>query len=308
MSSHSAVDAQKTGGDGANSPHARKRAFIVALITAPCVLVLLIFMILPLLWIVRISFYETLQGTMMNPAWVLDQYVRFLGDLWYLRNVVWLSIFVSVVSTAVTVVLAYPIAIYVARATGVRRQILQTLVLAPLLIGLISLVFGWIVILRSGGLLNSLTIWLGIVEAPVRYLYAMPAVYILLVYLGIPFVVMTLLDNFERIESTLLEAAANAGASDWRIFTSVTLPLTLPGLNAGVLVLFALNFSAFAIPLMVGSANTNLIGLVVYKQAMQLGNLPFAAAISIIMVAVSATLLIIYSRIMQRWFLWRLGI
>jgi putative spermidine/putrescine transport system permease protein len=119
---------------------------------------------------------------------------------------------------------------------------------------------------------------------------------------------MTLLDNFERIEPALLEAAANAGAGGWRIFTSIMLPLTLPGLNAGVLVLFALNFSAFAIPLMVGSANTNLIGMVVYKQAMQLGNLPFASAISIVMVAISATILIIYSRLMQRFFLWRLGI
>ena len=300
--------ARPDSGENDDFAHVRKRTYIVSLMVAPCVLVLLLFMILPLLWIVRVSFYETVQGTTMNPAWVLDQYVRFLGDLWYLRNVVWLSIFVALVSTAVTVLLAYPIAIYVARSTGFRRQILQTLVLAPLLIGLISLVFGWIVILRGGGLLNSLTIWLGIVDSPVRYLYATPAVYILLVYIGIPFVVMTLLDNFERIEPTLLEAAENAGATDWRIFRSVVLPLTLPGLNAGVLVLFALNFSAFAIPLMVGSANTNLIGLVVYKQAMQLGNLPFAAAISIVMVAFSATILIIYSRLMQRCFLWRLGL
>lgn len=308
MSNNSPAAAQADGGESVNCAQARRRTFAVALMVAPCVLVLLVFMILPLIWIVRVSFYETVQGTTMNPAWVLDQYIRFLGDLWYLRNVVWLSIFVAVVSTALTVLLAYPIAIHVARSTGLYRQMLQTLVLAPLLIGLISLVFGWIVILRGGGLLNSLTIWLGIVDSPVRYLYAMPAVYILLVYIGIPFVVMTLLDNFERIEPTLLEAAENAGATEWRIFRSVVLPLTLPGLNAGVLVLFALNFSAFAIPLMVGSANTNLIGLVVYKQAMQLGNLPFAAAISIVMVAISATILIIYSRLMQRCFLWRLGL
>lgn len=308
MSNNIPAAAQADGGESVNYAQARRRTFAVALMVAPCVLVLLVFMILPLIWIVRVSFYETVQGTTMNPAWVLDQYIRFLGDLWYLRNVVWLSIFVAVVSTALTVLLAYPIAIHVARSTGLYRQMLQTLVLAPLLIGLISLVFGWIVILRGGGLLNSLTIWLGIVDSPVRYLYAMPAVYILLVYIGIPFVVMTLLDNFERIEPTLLEAAENAGATEWRIFRSVVLPLTLPGLNAGVLVLFALNFSAFAIPLMVGSANTNLIGLVVYKQAMQLGNLPFAAAISIVMVAISATILIIYSRLMQRCFLWRLGL
>lgn len=299
----------RTGEGGAAIPtHVKRPGLLVSLMVAPGVIVLVVFMILPLLWVVRVSFYETLQGTVMTPAWVLDQYVRFLGDVWYLRNVVWLSVFVSIVSTAITVVLAYPVAMYVARATGMRRQILQTLVLAPLLIGLVSLVFGWIMILRGGGLFNNLIIWLGIVDTPVRLLYAMPAVYILLVYVGIPYVVMTLLDNFERIEPTLLEAAANAGASGWRIFASIILPLTLPGLNAGVLVLFALNFSAFAIPLMVGSANTNLIGLVVYKQAMQLSNLPFAAAISIIMVVISAAILIVYSRLMQRFFLWRLGV
>lgn len=286
----------------------RRPGLAVTLLIAPGILVLVVFMLLPLAWIVRVSFYETVKGTVMTPAWVLDQYARFLGDVWYIQNVLWTSVVVAVVSTVITIALSYPVAIYLARARGAWRQILQTLVLAPLLIGLVSLVFGWIVILRGGGLLNSFTMWIGLTPEPVRYLYSMTAVYILLVYVGIPYVVMTLLDNLERIEPALLEAAANAGASDWQIFRSVIFPLTLPGLNAGLLIVFALNFSAFAIPLMVGSANTNLIGLVVYKQAMQLSNMPFAAAISVIMVATSAAILVTYARLMQRFFLWRLGV
>lgn len=304
---NSALADAATGSDVRGTGRLRSQSTVVLLLIVPAVLALVLFVIVPLLWIVRISFYEQVDGAYMASAFVLDNYLRFLGDIWYLRHVLWLSVKVAVTATALTIVMAYPIALYAARSSGRLRQVLYTLVLSPVLIGLVSLSFGWIVIFRGGGLLNSFTMWIGLTDQPVRYLYSMRAVFVLLVYIGIPYIVLSLLDNLERIEPQQIEAATNAGANRWQTFRRITLPLTLPGLYAGSLVVFALNFSAFSVPLMVGSPQTNLIGLVVYRQAMRLNNLPFAAAMSVIMVLSSVIILLVYSRLMFRIYLRRLG-
>ena len=270
---------------------------VVLALSIPGFGVLALFFLFPLIWILRISFYETEMGTVAVSSWSLTQYIRFLGDWWYLENVLWETTKVSVLSTAASVVLAYPLALFLSKSVGVLRHVLQIMILSPLIIGLVSLVFGWIVILRGGGIINSVTMALGIVDAPVKYLYDIRAIYILMIYIGVPYVVMTLMDNIDRMDRSLLEAARNAGAARWQVFSHVTLPLTMPGVNAGVLLVFALNFSAFSIPLMVGSPITNMMGLVVYKQAMQLGDMPFASAISIIMTLVSALVLFIFARL-----------
>ncbi len=280
----------------------------IALLVAPGIGAIIFFVILPLAWIIRVSFYEYVEGSYMRAGWVVEHYLRFLGDGWYLTNVLWFSIEIAIFTTGIAVILAYPVALYMIQCRGRWRQFLYTLVLSPLLIGLVSLVFGWIVIFRGEGLLNSFTMWLGITSEPVRYLFSLNGVIILLVYISVPYIVLSLLDNLERMEPAFIEAATNVGANRWQCFFYVVLPLTTPGLYAGSLIVFALNFSAFAVPLMVGSPHTNMIGLVIFRQGMNLNNLPFAAAISVIMVMASVFVILIYSRLMQHIYLKRLGI
>ena len=278
-----------------------------ALLILPGVTGLLVFVVFPIIWILRISFYENVEGGHMTSAWVVDSYVRFLGSAWYLKNVLWFSVEIAVLTTALAVILAYPLALYIVRSRGRWKQILLTLTLSPLLIGLVSLVYGWIVIFRGGGLLNGFTMWLGLTDHPVKYMYSIKGVVILLIYIGIPYVVLTLIDSLERIHPSLTEAAENAGANRWQSFSRIVFPLTVPGMYAGSLVVFVLNFSAFAVPLMVGSRETNMIGLVVYRQAMELNNMPFAAAISVVMMFASIVILFTYTRIVHRYFLQHLG-
>lgn len=259
---------------------------------APALVALLIFVALPMLWVLRTSFNELADGAYVVEAMTLDNYTRFLGDPWYLVNTLWFSIRIALVATVISVICAYPVALYIVKTTGLQRNILMALIMAPLLIGLVTLVYGWIVIFRGGGLLNSLMIALHVYDRPVRYMWDIKGVVILLVYIGAPYVVLSLLDSLERISPYLVEAARNVGASRWTAFWKVVFPMTMPGLYAGLVIVFSLNFSAFAVPLMIGDSNTQMIGLIIYREALLNNDLPFASALSVIMVVVNALILV----------------
>lgn len=263
----------------------------VLTLLAPTVIAMAIFVALPLMWVVRTSFDQTVDGAYTVSAFTFENYTRFLGSAWYLVNTLWFSIRIAIVTTLISVVLGYPVALYIARTAGLQRSILVTMVLSPLLIGLVTLVYGWIVIFRGGGLLNSLMIALHVYDEPVRYMWDLKGVIILLVYIGMPYIVLSLLDSIERVNPSFVEAARNVGASRWKAFWSVTFPLTLPGLYAGLVIAFTLNFSAFAVPLMVGANDTQMIGLVIYREALLNNDLPFASSLSVIMIVANATIL-----------------
>lgn len=276
-------------------------------LAVPALTLLLAFVVAPLIWIVRVSFYEPIAGAYMRPGWVLDNYAQFLGSVWHLQNVLLFTIEVAVLTTVLTALLAYPLAMYMARVEGWTKRVLMTVMLAPLLIGLVSLSYGWIVIFRGGGILNATAQAFGLIDAPIQYMYNMRGVIILLVYIGVPYMTLTLLDAIERINPSLVEAAKICRASPWVAFVKITLPLSTPGLYAGCCVVFALNFSAFAVPLMVGAPNTPMIGLMAYRQAMEINNFPFAGSIAIIMTVASAVILIGFSGVMNRLFFTRIG-
>lgn len=258
----------------------------------PSLLVLLIFVIAPMLWVVRTSFNELVDGAYMVPALTLDNYVKFLDNKWYLVNTLWFSLKIALLTTFISVVCGYPVALYIARTKGLQRNILMSLIMAPLLIGLVTLVYGWIVIFRGGGLLNSLMIELHVYDEPVRYMWDIKGVIILLIYIGLPYIVLSLLDSIEKISPFLVEAARNVGASRWTAFWRIVFPLTMPGLHSGLVILFSLNFSAFAVPLMIGDSKTQMIGLVIYREALLNNDLPFASALSVIMIFVNALILV----------------
>src|SRR5699024_10972855 len=125
------------------------------------------FLVGPLGWLVRLSFSNSYGGA-ATTAWVLDNYVEFLGDSWNLVNIIWFTIKVAVFSLVLSIIVSYPIAFYIARCKGTQRSILLTLILSPLLIGLVTLAYGWIVLFRGSGLINSLFIWLHVYDEPVR--------------------------------------------------------------------------------------------------------------------------------------------
>lgn len=274
----------------------------------PGMILLLLFLAIPMFWIFRVSYYENVTGGVMKATWVWDNYSRFLSDPWYLNNVLFFSFKIAIITTFLAVLFAYPISLYIARSQGRKKQLLLTIALAPLLINMICLIFGWIVIFRGQGLLNQLALWTGIIREPVKYMYSLKGVIICMVYISIPYIILTLLDALGRLEPSLEEAALNVGANRWQTFLKITFPLSIPGMVAGSLIVFMLNICAFAVPLMVGGDRTPMAGLIAYAQAMELNNMPFAAAISVILFVVSILTLLIYLKLINKFFLRRLGV
>jgi ABC-type spermidine/putrescine transport system permease subunit I len=278
------------------------------LLLLPGVILLLLFMVIPVGWMIRVSFNQSMAGSYMRAAWVIENYIKFLGDLWYLRNVLFFSFKIAVITTFLAILFAYPPSLYIARSRGRKKQLLLTLTLSPLLIGMVCLIFGWIVLFRGHGLLNQLTIWLGITSEPVKYLYSVKGIVICLIYISIPFAILNLLDSLGRVDPSLEEAAMNVGANRWQSFWHVTFPLSTPGMFAGSLVVFALNFCAFAVPLMLGGERIPMAGLVIYTQSLEMSNIPFAAAISVILLISNLVVLYGYSALIHRFFFRRLGV
>ena len=147
---------------------------------------------------------------------------------------------------------------------------------------------------------------LHVYDEPVQYMWNNRGILILLIYIGMPYMVMSLLDSIERINPSLEEAARNVGASRWTTFWRVTFPLSTPGLYAGLLILLALTFAAFAVPLMVGPDDSQMIGLVIYREALFSNNLPKASSISIIMIATNAVMIMIIGFLFNRLFFRRI--
>jgi putative spermidine/putrescine transport system permease protein len=199
------------------------------------------------------------------------------------------------VTTAICVVLAYPLAYQLARAGRRARSVLLMLLIAPLMIGDVVRGYGWLIALGDFGVLNRTALAVGLVQEPVRLIFTTTGVIIGLVHVLLPFMVLPLAAAIGAIPVEVEEAALSLGARWARIFGRVVLPLTLPGLAAGVVIVFALAMGSFAIPLFLGGVKVKMIGPLIFQQATLTIDWPFAAAISSVLFATSFVLLVLYS-------------
>jgi putative spermidine/putrescine transport system permease protein len=222
------------------------------------------------------------------------QYARFLLDPFY-REFLTETVAISAVTTAICVVLAYPLAYQLARAGRRARSVLLMLLIAPLMIGDVVRGYGWLIALGDFGVLNRTALAVGLVQEPVRLIFTTTGVIIGLVHVLLPFMVLPLAAAIGAIPVEVEEAALSLGARWARIFGRVVLPLTLPGLAAGVVIVFALAMGSFAIPLFLGGVKVKMIGPLIFQQATLTIDWPFAAAISSVLFATSFVLLVLYS-------------
>lgn len=276
------------------------------LLILPAVAFLAVFYMIPISWVVRVSFYEQVPGVYMVPGFTLDHYRKLVTDVWYLKNALWLTLKIAVGSTLAALVLAYPPALLITRSRGRLRQLLITAILAPLLISMISLIFGWILLFRSHGLVNRLLLASGLVQHPIQWMYNPLGVTLALVYLSVPYVVLPLLDSLQRIDPSWEEAARNAGANGWQTFFRVTLPLSIPGAVSGLMIALTLNISAFAAPLLLGGERVPMAGLLAYQQALELNDMPMGSAISVMLLIASVLVVAIFQKAFEVLYLKRI--
>jgi len=212
----------------------------------------------------------------------LENYRFLMTDALY-RNAYLSSIRVAFVSTIFALLIGYPIAYYIARAPEPKRSILLLMVILPFWTSFLLRVYAWMGFLRSNGVINNTLISLGIIDSPIQMMQTDFAVYIGIVYTYLPFMILPLYANLTKLDGALLEAASDLGASPTVTFFTVTLPLSLPGIVAGSMLVFIPAIGEYVIPALLGGPNTLMIGRVLWDEFFSSRDWPVAAAVAIVM-------------------------
>jgi putative spermidine/putrescine transport system permease protein len=276
------------------------RTWVPVLLLAPTLVLLLLAFVAPIAILAVYSFYEAGPGGRMVPAFTVANYVRFLGDPFHLM-LLWKTVVMGLWVTLWSLVLGYPVAYTLARIRSRRlRAILVTFLLVPLMTSVVVRSYGWMILLANGGLVNQALLALGLRETPVQLLFNTAGVVIALVAILLPYMVLTLMPVIQNIDRVLEEAAQSLGASPWRMFRDVVIPLSLPGVAAGSILVFVLAIAAYATPRLIGGSRLLVIPIFVYDQAMALLNWPFGAATSFILLILVLALTAIQGRVMER--------
>jgi putative spermidine/putrescine transport system permease protein len=249
-------------------------------LSLPLALFFLLFVFAPLFLLGAVSLHNDMAIEVPGIA----QYSKFLGDgfnLSVLGGTLWLAL----KTTALALLMGYPLAyLYTVSPKGVQRVLIFVIVL-PLLTSAVVRTFAWVVILGRQGIVNGVLLHFGWIDAPVRLLYTPTAVTVALAQIEMPLMVLPLITALMNIDPNLRQASEALGAGRWRTFFRVTLPLSMPGMLAGCLLVFAAAASAFVTQTLVGGGQLMYMPFYIYQQAIQANNYPFAATIAVVLLA-----------------------
>jgi putrescine transport system permease protein len=273
---------------------------------------LLLFFLTPFLMILKISFAEPLVAQPPFTAlleWgeqgfagiraTFENYLFLFADGYY--GIIYLaSLKMAAIGTLLCLLLGYPMAYFIARQQPRRRQLLLLAVILPFWISFLLRVYAWIGLLGSRGAINELLLRTGIIDAPLTLLYNDFAVYLGIVYSYLPFMILPLYANLERLNLDLLDAASDLGARRWQAFVDVTLPLSMPGIVGGCLLVFIPAVGEFTIPALLGGADTLMIGRVLWDEFFINRDWPVASAVSIVLLALLLVPILWFQHIQNR--------
>lgn len=285
----------------------RKRFALFGLLTPPT-LFLAVFFLAPLGIMVIYSFLEPgLYGGVIWNFYDLN-YGRILGwaDSKYEKfDPVYLSIFLRSVRLALTTVLlsliiCYPAAFWISRMSDTRKSLFLFLITLPFFVSLIVRLFAWVLILRPTGFLNQALIGAGIISEPLELMFTDTAVIIGMAYVFIPFMFLPLYASVEKLDMSLIEASADLGAARFQTFRRVVLPMTLPGIIGGSIIVFIPALGNFIVPSVLGGSKVLMIGNLIEQQFLSARNWPFGSALGMMVMAAVLVLLMIYVRILTK--------
>jgi len=225
--------------------------------------------------------------------WSLESYQR-LADPIYL-GILWRSFWIAAASTAICLLLGFPLALFISRS-GPRKNLYLSLVILPFWTSFLVRTYAWMFLLRDTGLINTVLQKLGLTHDPLPLLYNDGAVILGLVYGYLPFMVLPLYATLERMDRSLLEAAADLGARPWATLTQVVVPLCAPGIRAGAILVFIPCLGAYLTPDLLGGGKTVMIGNLIQNQFTTARDWPFGSAVSLALMAIVMALLLAFAR------------
>ena len=245
-------------------------------LTAPLGLTYLAFFAAPFAILLGISLYADAEQTRLGP----DSWLKFYTDAFYLK-VIFDTLKLGVFAVAATTLLAYPLALLFRASSARMQRVLTFVILMPLLTSVVIRTFAWIVILAREGVANQTLMALGLTAAPLNLLQTELGLVIALTQIEMPLMLLPLLTIINRMDQNLVDASRALGASQWRTFFRVVLPLTLPGWIAGATLVFASSTTAFISQSVIGGARLVYLPALIYQQATVVYNWPFAAVASL---------------------------
>ncbi|MBO9645303.1 MAG: ABC transporter permease [Pseudacidovorax sp.] len=264
----------------------------VGLLVLPGLALLVLGLFLPLGQVLWMSLNPPEPGVIAPVAELtLANYARLMRSDFYL-GIVGRTLWLSALTTLLTAVFGMVLGLSVWRARPSVRGLLLVMILAPLLVSIVARTYGWVVLLGDKGALNSVLMALGLTDEPLRIMYTQPAVLIGLVHVFLPFMVLSLLGALDRIDPLLTEAAATLGASRWHVFRHVILPLAVPGLASGSIIVFSLSMSSYVTPALMGGSRSGLMTTFIYQQFSVTMNWHFGATMVAVLLAATLALLL----------------
>ena len=265
------------------------------LLLLPSLVLITIYLIIPIIMLVVMSFYRSSMFGVV-PDFSLVNYQQFTSSSLYVGLLI-KSIRMALTVTAISLLVSYPFAYFLARASGRLKTALLILVMVPFWTSYLIRTMAWLPILGIQGIVNHSLLALQIVTDPIEaFLFNEFSVILTLIHIYMPFMVVPIFLSLDRLDSRLLEAAGDLGANPWRAFWNVTLPLSMPGVVGGVVMVFIAAFGAYVTPKLIGGSSGIMFGNVLADQYSGTFNWPFGAVLALIMISVVLLLLLIASR------------
>ncbi len=272
---------------------------------------LIVFLILPLAIVIKISLAElqisippysslwTIADESLQILLNFGNYLLIFSDSLYYQSYLQ-SLQIAATATILALLLGYPMAYAIAHANPRMQGVLLLLILLPSWTSFLIRIYAWMSILKNNGLINSLFLWLGVIDEPMRILNTPIAVYIGIVYGYLPFMILPIYANLVKMDRSLIEAATDLGCRSWETFIRVTLPLSMGGIIAGCLLMLIPAVGEFVIPELLGGPGTQMIGKILWQEFFNNRDWPVAAALTVLMLLLLVIPIMIYHRFQSR--------
>jgi putative spermidine/putrescine transport system permease protein len=238
-----------------------------------------------MLELIRMSFMKYDRFTLYKAVFTWENYGKFFADPYFIQMVL-TSLEVGVYTTFFSLLVGYPVAYYLTRIRGIERTILSAACLLPIFVTILVTTLGWYIILLPFGIVQRLFLLLGLHQGPLRWLQSFPALITVMVHLHIPYVVLILAASIQNVSQEKINAAKILGASTFRVFQKVIIPLTVPGIVSSAILAFADAVSSYLVPILITGQKISLLPISIFSYTTDLLNWPFASAIAILLLVI----------------------
>ena len=264
------------------------------IMAGPVSLWMILLVAIPFIYILGISFLE--KGTYggVRLKFTLNNYVNALDPLYI--KVFGESILIAAGTTLICILIAYPFTYFIAQKTTIKKLVFMAMVNIPFLVTSLIRLFSWTNLLRKNGIINSILLNLGLIKEPLALVYNEIGAMIGLVYILLPFMILPLYSSIEKLDKSYIEASSDLGAKPFETFKNITLPLTMPGIFAGSILVFIPALGLYYVTDLLGGSKTQLVGNIIRNEFITARNWPVGAALSVFLVVITLLLVFGYQK------------